>query len=279
MEGGTDANPKDFPYVVQVNHGKFICAGTIIDPHWVVTAAHCTEDDEGNQKEVKVIAGTVWAQNSHSEGDEYHPDNVILHPGYDHDKQVKRNKHYFDIALLYFKEEINFRFEEVDLMELPQSFELANSKCTVMGWGCTRIENEDDTDKRKHVDVCDRLKYAEMEISGWTGLKEYSHGGERYQSKLIKINFVKYRGPRPLGGDSGSPLICKDSNQREVLYGVYKGISYKGYVMYTSVNHHLEWIQEKMREQKQQDENQKREKGTEINFFAEEDHGKGWEYL
>ena len=285
MQGGTNANPKDFPYVVQVDQDK-ICAGTIIDPHWVVTAAHCTEDDEGNQKEVKVIAGTIWAEASRFKGDnmrEYYPDNVILHPDYNMDKKVKQNRIYFDIALLYFKEEIDFRFEEVDSMELPQSLGLAINKCTVMGWGCTRIKYEDDKNKRKHVDMCDRLKYAEMQISGWSSPKEssLSFGSKKYESKLI-FNYVKNRGPRPLKGDSGGPLICWDLNKRKVLYGVLQGMNYSGFIRYTSVYHHLEWIQEKMKQQKQQDEDEKREKGTEINFFVEEDHRweyQGWEYL
>ena len=53
MNGKTAAEGK-FPYVVQIHRRlgeekvEFKCGGTIIDEHWILTAGHCLEDDEGN---------------------------------------------------------------------------------------------------------------------------------------------------------------------------------------------------------------------------------------
>ena len=43
--GGTTAQPSDFPTVIELegHPGDFECTGTLIDPSWVMVAAHCME--------------------------------------------------------------------------------------------------------------------------------------------------------------------------------------------------------------------------------------------
>lgn len=46
--GGTDAKRGAWPWQVAVytSSNTFVCGGSVINPLWLVTAAHCFEDDK-----------------------------------------------------------------------------------------------------------------------------------------------------------------------------------------------------------------------------------------
>jgi len=268
MQGGTNAEQGKFPYAVQVkypleknrNKGGH-CAGAIIHANWVVTALHCINYYGINQK-VSIIAGDIWKKKSDLQGQsqnrrEYTATKVVRHPGYD----SEINRSFFDIALLYFKDRIDFKPGVVDLIQLPPTpmeiIPTAGDECTIMGWGDTWIANEHDDALRIEGSASRRLKYADIIISGWTATKVFWRSSNAYSTKRIKVNF-ELEGTRGLQGDSGSPLVCKDSNHEEVLYGVFSGIVFTSHNEYESVTHHLAWIREKMEEQVRQDENEER---------------------
>ncbi len=104
ITGGTNANIADFPWQVFYESGNFTCGGSIISSGWIITAAHCTEDDSGNAIPVSQMDVIVGANNPRSgtEGGTYAVSKVIRHPNYD---AVSMEN---DIALLQLKTAINF---------------------------------------------------------------------------------------------------------------------------------------------------------------------------
>lgn len=104
ITGGSDANISDFPWQVFYESGNFTCGGSIISGNWIITAAHCTEDDSGNAIPVSQMDIVVGANNPRSglEGGTYSVSKVIRHPGYDGSTMEN------DIALLQLRTTINF---------------------------------------------------------------------------------------------------------------------------------------------------------------------------
>jgi secreted trypsin-like serine protease len=109
--GGNEADPGEWPWQVAIVwrggdpfYDQF-CAGSLIDPSWVITAAHCVYDDWYGDytSDIQVIAGI------HNLG---YPDpghlrrnlsEIIVHPNYD------ANKVDYDIALLKLSSPVPFR--------------------------------------------------------------------------------------------------------------------------------------------------------------------------
>ncbi len=46
--GGQPADPGEYPWQALVLPGGFLCGGSLIHAQWVVTAAHCMYDQNGN---------------------------------------------------------------------------------------------------------------------------------------------------------------------------------------------------------------------------------------
>lgn len=122
----------EIPYIVLLQVHKpnemIICAGSIIRPSWILTAARClpalTDDDN-----IVVIAGTVLREGR--DGHERRGVAAILHPKYDN------NTGHADIALIQLNLPLIY-----DKFEKPIALETAyitSGHATAAGWGLMNV--------------------------------------------------------------------------------------------------------------------------------------------
>jgi hypothetical protein len=108
ITGGSDTDISDFPWQVYLEVSDFTCGGSIINENWVITAAHCTKDDNNNTisaNDMDVIVGANDPRNS-SQGKKYYVSQVIVHE--DFNGKTLDN----DIALLKLKEPVSYQNAE-----------------------------------------------------------------------------------------------------------------------------------------------------------------------
>lgn len=140
ITGGTDANIADFPWQVYFKSGNYLCGGSIINEDWILTAAHCTENSQGNPIPVAEMFVIVGATNPYDEqeGQEYKISEVIVNSGYNN--QTLDN----DIALLKVKQPINnLNAGPIKLVTTEDVSEGATDPGVmswVTGWGLTRVD-------------------------------------------------------------------------------------------------------------------------------------------
>ncbi len=231
--GGTDASISDFPWQVYYESGNFMCGGSIIAGNWIVTAAHCTENEDGSPipvSEMFIKAGATNPYNVH-EGERYQVSQVILHE--DYNSRTLAN----DIALLKLKDPVvvpNAR--PIKLVTADDAREGATDPGViswVTGWGLTDISPEvlPYTLQKVQLPIVSRLQASTV----W---------------RSIPDNFIMagYRDAArdACNGDSGGPMVVPVSGEYRLA-----GITSWGsedcdtYSAYTEISAFEEWIRTK----------------------------------
>jgi hypothetical protein len=139
ITGGTSADIADYPWQVFYEAGNYTCGGSIISGDWIITAAHCTEDNNGNAIPVSQMDVVVGANNPRTglEGKKYFVSKVLRHENYD---RITLNN---DIALLQLKATINY--ENATPIRLVSRIDSASGATDpgvmswISGYGLTRV--------------------------------------------------------------------------------------------------------------------------------------------
>ena len=234
--GGTVADPADYPWMVGLVSGDVtdladaqFCGATLIAPTWVLTAAHCVENEIPGNVDVVLGSGDLRESSSFRR---IRVARIITHSGY----FAQNDGIDADIALLELTEPVT------DLEPLPlianQSLASPETMSRTIGWGLTS-EGGSPSAELREVD----LPIVSLETANASGAYDAD-----LTPDMLPAGFSS-GGKDSCNGDSGGPLIVRnESNDGYVLAGIVSFGSHLGcaapnaYGVYTRVSYFLDWI-------------------------------------
>ncbi|XP_001604991.1 chymotrypsin-1 [Nasonia vitripennis] len=220
--GGTDAPDGAYPYQAALRRkSKFVCGASIINEHWLLTAAHCVNMMK-DPKEATVLVGTNFVTGEG--GHEYKVAYLIQHEDYDRDYI-----HVNDIALIRLVENIKFT-QKVQPVKLPkdESKSYEGATAILAGWGSYGPNNYTPR-KLQHIrlQVISRNKCA----NEWkTSRNRTIIPAQLCTSSASDENMATH-------GDSGGPLVS-DGVQIGVVSFAWEGLP----DVYGRVSSYLSWM-------------------------------------
>ncbi|XP_026989276.1 transmembrane protease serine 6 [Tachysurus fulvidraco] len=230
--GGVNATEGEWPWQASLQiSGQHICGGVLISPQWVVSAAHCFNDDRLYSPSVwTVYVGKLRLRTSTQTEEALRVTHIHLHQYYDDEI------HDYDLALLRLERPIS-----AGTLALPACLPEPTHQlepgllCWVTGWGALR-EGGGISDILQKVGV--------HLVSEEACVRSY---GYIITPRMLCAGYRR-GGKDACQGDSGGPLVCQETSSRWFLAGVVswgRGCGRADYYgVYTRITKLSSWIKQ-----------------------------------
>lgn len=239
--GGTNAEPGKWPYQAAISVNGFACGGTLIEPGWVLTAAHCTVDPQTQQPfaadAYRIRLGSLYKSR---DGQVLTVERIVVHESYG-----KPNKFENDIALLKLSSRVATlppaRLEATDTGGGRIAVDTrASPWARVIGWGYV------DPATRQTAETLQEASLPLVE-NGRCNQVMGDAGTGPIDARRVCAG-QNEGGVDSCNGDSGGPLLAADGRANWVQvgivsYGVAECGKAKSFGVYTRVAAFAPWIE------------------------------------
>lgn len=229
LVGGIETDPHSWPWAVQLFHWtKHRCGGALIDPQFVVTAAHCFSRSQNAFAYTIFVGGHVSGT-----GSVHKVSKIELQPLFN----VMWPSSY-DVAVLRIDPPVNLS-STAQTICLPSAPVLPHKLCVVAGWGIT-------SEQGKRADSLREIHVPVVPLSICNNVAHY--GGRIHGASMMCAGYSQGM-IDSCQGDSGGPLMCERSGKWElqglVSWGI--GCGRPGHPgVYSRITAVLPWIRSTM---------------------------------
>ncbi|XP_039238214.1 transmembrane protease serine 6 isoform X3 [Pipra filicauda] len=232
--GGLNSVEGEWPWQASLQvRGRHICGGTLIADRWVVSAAHCFQDERLASPSIWTVYLGKYFQNatSHTEVS-FKVIRLFLHPYYEEDS------HDYDVALLQLDHPVIISpLIQPICLPAPSHFFEPGLHCWITGWGALKEGGH----------ISNILQKVDVQLIQQNICSEAYH----YMITPRMLCAGYYKGKKnACQGDSGGPLACKEPSGRWFLAGLVSwgmGCAHpNNYGVYTRITQVLGWIKQTM---------------------------------
>lgn len=228
--GGYPASSEDFPFYAFIQFNSLYCGGAIINPLWIISAAHCAK---GNIKSLHVVMGIDEQAKGGPFGIWRHMDKIFIYEKFDINVTWEH-----DILLLKVNEPIKF-FDRVQPISLPTKDEDLSTMTDlqIVGFGTT---NE------AFARVNDRLMAASVSLFGREICLKKAVDPDIFRDNIMICAGEPEGRKDACWGDSGGPLVGKRADGTRVIIGIVSFGWGCGKInsasFFTRVSAYVDWI-------------------------------------